>query len=120
MEPISLITTALALAAPYLVKSGEKFAEGVGEDIWKWIKKPFSTEEEIQFISDFQFDRDSEKVKTLFAEKLRKDVLFKAEFEEVVDIAEKKLNSYNQQNINNHGAIEKQVNIQNLTGDVNL
>lgn len=33
MEPVTLITTALAIATPYLIKSGEKIAENVGEDI---------------------------------------------------------------------------------------
>ena len=120
MEPITLIVTALTLAKPYLIKSGEKFAEGVGEDIWKWIKKPFINEEEIEIISNFQLDRDSEKIKTALLEKFSQDVEYKREFEKAIDIAQKEITSNNQQNITNNAAIEKQVNIQNLTGDVNF
>ena len=42
MEPITLITTAIALATPYLTKTGERIAEGFGEDIWNLMKKPFA------------------------------------------------------------------------------
>jgi hypothetical protein len=41
IEPIALATTALTIATPYLLKSGEAIAEKIGEDIWKLIKKPF-------------------------------------------------------------------------------
>ncbi|WP_099720002.1 hypothetical protein [Flavobacterium sp. 2] len=120
MEPITLITAALQIATPYLIKSGEKFAEGIGEDIWKWIKKPFTSEEEKEIISDFQLERDSEKVKAILSQKLEEDPQFKNEFEKVVKDAENKMNSYNQQNIQNNGTIEKQVNIQTVNGDVSL
>ena len=33
MEPITLITTAIALATPYLLKTGESIAESIGEDV---------------------------------------------------------------------------------------
>ena len=39
MEPITIITTALALATPYLAKTGEKVAEKIGEDVWNMLKK---------------------------------------------------------------------------------
>ena len=48
MEPVTLITTAIALATPYLLKTGESIAEGIGEDIWKLIKKPFTKDKEDQ------------------------------------------------------------------------
>ncbi len=120
MEPITLITTALTLATPYLIKSGEKLAEGIGEDIWSWIKKPFTTEEEKEIVSNFEIDKDSEKLKTILLEKINDDIEFKQEFEAAVNNAQEQLNSYNQQNINNNASIEKQVNIQNLTGDINF
>lgn len=120
MEPITLITTALTLATPYLIKTGEKFAEGIGEDIWKWIKKPFTSEEEKEIISNFQLDRDSEQIKTVLLEKFNQDIEYKHEFGKAIDNAQKQLNSYSQQKINNNAAIEKQVNIQNLNGNLNF
>jgi hypothetical protein len=120
MEPITLITTALALATPYLVKTGEKFAEGVGEDIWKWIKKPFTKAEEKNLITEFNLDRDSDKLKVALIEKLNEDNDFKQEFEKAVTKAQNELNAYYQQNINNNGYIEKQINIQDNKGNIQM
>ena len=94
MEPITLITTALTLATPYLIKTGEKFAEGIGEDIWKWIKKPFTKEEEKTIISDFQMERDSDKLKAALLEKVNEDNNFKEELENAINKAQKDLNAY--------------------------
>jgi ribosomal protein L16 Arg81 hydroxylase len=120
MEPISLITTALALATPYLIKTGEKFAEGVGEDIWKWIKKPFTKPDEKNLLKEFNLDRDSDKLKVALLDKLNEDHDFKQEFENAVTNAQNKLNSYYQQNINNTGNIEKQINIQDNKGNIQM
>lgn len=120
MEPISLITTALALATPYLVKTGEKFAEGVGEDIWKLIKKPFTKTEDKTLLKEFNLDRDSDKLKVALLKKLNEDDEFKQEFEKAVTTAQNDLNAYYQQNINNNGDIEKQINIQDNKGNIQM
>lgn len=120
MEPITLITTALALATPYLVKTGEKFAESVGEDIWKWIKKPFTKSDEKNLITEFNFDRDSDKLKVALLEKLNEDNAFKQDFEKAVTKAQNDLHAYYQQNINNSGNIEKQINIQDNKGNIQM
>lgn len=120
MDPVTLITTALTLATPFLIKSGEKFAETVGEDIWKWIKKPFVGEDEKKLISDFKMERDSESIKMALLEKMNENNQIKEELEKAVNNAQKALKAYHQQNINNNGQIDKQVNIQNLTGDINF
>ncbi|MDP4285425.1 MAG: hypothetical protein Q8891_13445 [Bacteroidota bacterium] len=120
MEPITLITTALTLATPYLIKTGEKFAESVGEDIWKWIKKPFTKKEEQTLIADFKLDRDSDKLKVALLEKLRDDNNFKQEFETAVTKAQSDLNAFYQQSINNSGNVEKQINIQDNKGNIQM
>lgn len=120
MEPITLLTTAITLVTPYLVKTGEKFAESVGEDIWNWIKKPFSKEEEKAVFSDLQTETGIEKLKMVLLEKINADNNFKVELENAVVKAQKNLNAYYQQNIMNNGNIEKQINIQDNKGNIQM
>ena len=70
MEPITIITTAMALLSPYFVKSGEKFAEGIGESLWTWIKTFFSkqgNESQLPNLDDKHFH---ENLKQIFQDKL--------------------------------------------------
>ena len=120
MEPITLITTAIALATPYLLKTGESIAEGIGEDIWKLIKKPFTKDKETQFSIDINQKEEKDKLVKLLLGEIGKDDNFKLELETAVEKAQKDLNAYHQQNINNNGNIEKQVNIQTNSGDINF
>ena len=43
MDPVTLITSAMTLLTPYLVKSGEKLSEEIGASLWSWLKGKFST-----------------------------------------------------------------------------
>ena len=119
MEIITLATAALSLATPFLVKAGEKFAENVGESIWNLIKKPFSKKEQESLESDLLKDSNKEIIESIIA-KLNSDPKYKVELENAVHKAQNELSSYYQQNINNHGNIEKQVNIQKVTGNITL
>jgi hypothetical protein len=120
MEPISLITTALALATPFLIKTGEKIAENIGEGIWNLLKKPFLKNNEIDSNIDIKNEDEKEKLIQLLLARMNEDISFKEELESAVLKGKKDLNAYYQQNINNNGQIEKQVNIQNLTGNINF
>ena len=120
MEPITLITTAIALATPYLIKTGESIAEGIGEDIWKLIKKPFTKDKEDELSIDINKQEDKDKLVTLLLEEIGKDNNFKQELETAVEKGQKDLNAYYQQNINNNGEIGKQINIQNNNGNIQM
>lgn len=120
MEPITLIKTAIALATPYLLKTGEKIAEGIGEDIWKLIKKPFTKDKNTEFKIDINNQQDKERLLALLKEKLVDDAEFMKKLEIAVGNAQKKLNDYYQQNINNNGQVEKQINIQNNSGNIQM
>lgn len=120
MEPITLITTAIALATPYLLKTGESIAEGIGEDIWKLIKKPFTKDKEDQLSIDINKQEDKDKLVTLLLEEIGKDNNFKQELESAVEKGQKDLNAYYQQNINNNGEIGKQINIQHNSGNIQM
>ena len=120
MEPITLITTAIALATPYLLKTGEKIAEGIGEDIWKLIKKPFTKDKGSDFSIDINNPHEKEKLFGLLKDKLDNDIEFKKELETAIEKGQKELEVYYQQNISNNGQIEKQINIQSNTGNIQM
>jgi hypothetical protein len=120
MELITLATTALTLASPYLVKSGEKIAENIGEGIWNFIKKPFTSENDKKLISDLSINDNIEIIKAELINKLSKDPVFEAELRKAVENAQSQLINNAQQNINNSGEIEKQINIQQNSGNIQM
>jgi hypothetical protein len=120
MEPITLISTALTLATPYLTKTGEKFAEAVGEDIWKVIKKPFTKEKEEKLSPDLVQSENIEKLRERLLQRIESDKHFKSELEVAVTEGQKALNAYYQQNINNQGEVSKQINIQDNSGNIQM
>jgi hypothetical protein len=119
MDPITLITTAIALATPYLLKTGESIAEAIGKDIWKLIKKPFIKDKQTPFQIDFNQPEEKTKLVNLLLEEINKDSNFKLKLETVVVKGQKELNAY-RQNINNNGEIGKQINIQSNSGNIQM
>ena len=120
MEPITLITTAIALATPYLLKTGEGIAKSIGEDIWKLIKKPFTKNKEADFSFDITNEEEKDKLIDLLSKKIDEDSTFKYELENAVEKGQKDLNAYYQQNIHNNGEIGKQINTQENSGNVQM
>ena len=57
---------------------------------------------------------------TQLTEEIEKDNNFKIELQAAVDKGEKQLNAYYQQNIRNNGNIEKQINIQQNSGNIQM
>lgn len=119
MEPITLVTTALAFATPYLIKTGEAIAEKVGEDIWNVIKKPFQKDKSTTLKFDVNNPEEKEKLIESLVEAIRNNPDYKAELESAVALGEKELKGL-QQNIYNEGQVEKQINIQNHTGNIQM
>jgi uncharacterized protein YaaW (UPF0174 family) len=115
MEPITIITTALALASPYLAKTGEKVAEKIGEDVWNMIKKPFKKDEKKELFAEPPNETQLEKIKQELLLKVQNNESYKNELLQTISEAKTNLN---QQNINNQGKVEKQINIQTNTGDI--
>ena len=115
MDIIALASTAFTFALPYLVKSGEKISENIGQEVWEFIKRPFSKEAKDMTISENQ-----EQFKKELIDKIQEDSDFEKKLRTVVETAQNKLTDSIQQNINNNGSIEKQVNVGNVSGDINL
>jgi hypothetical protein len=120
MDIITLVTTALSFATPFLVKTGEKIAENIGEDIWNLLKKPFSKKEQDTLETNIQNDSEKETIIEAIIVKINSDQQYKTELENAVIDAKKTLIANNLQIVNNNGNIEKQVNIQNVTGNITL
>lgn len=113
MDIITLATTALTLAKPFVEKIGEGTARKVGEDIWNLLKKPFENKNKnIETMS-------KEDIKTFLIEVLNEDNNFRRELENFVVEAPININNVNQ-TINNNGNIEKHVNIGNVNGNITL
>jgi len=120
MEPITLIGAAITLATPYLLKTGESIAEGIGKDIWELIKKPFTKDKEAQFTIDIKSQKEKNKLTNLLLEEINKNASFREELEAAVKKGQKDLKAYYQQNINNNGDIEKQINVQHNSGNIQM
>ncbi len=113
MDIITLATTALTLATPFIEKIGEGTARKVGEDIWNLLKKPFQKKEKnIE-------EMNQNDIQTTLVELLEEDENFKNELENFVVNAQTKIDNINQ-TINNNGNIDKQVNIGNVNGNITL
>ena len=82
MDIITLASTALALAQPFLNKVGEGVSRKVGEDIWNLIKKPFSKNEEV---NETKFLENTEDFKQELIVKLNEDLNFKNELISLVE-----------------------------------
>lgn len=113
MEIITLATTALTLATPFIKKVGEGTARKIGEDIWNLIKKPFQKKN--KNIEEMSL----EDVQSTLVEILNEDEPFKSELENFVINAQTKIDNITQ-SINNNGNIDKQVNIGNVNGNITL
>jgi hypothetical protein len=118
MDIATLVTTAISLVGPFIVKSGEAVAEKVGEDIWNVIKKPFSKKG--REITTEQFRNNPEEIKADLIQELQANSDFRADLEKSVQQAQTKLKGNFQQNINSYDEVQKQINIQNNTGNITM
>lgn len=119
MELITLATTALTLATPYFIKTGEKLAENVGEEIWNLIKKPFLSKSREIDITIPNSEDEMTKFKDELIIRLSNDPSLVSNLKIIVEKAQKEL-SNNTQQILNEGSIEKQINIQNNSGSIQM
>ena len=115
MEPITIISTAIALATPYLIKSGESVAEKIGEEVWELLKKPFTKEKREELFVAPPEEKQLELIKKELLVKITDDPEYRKELLQTISRAQANLN---QQNINNQGKVEKQINIQTNSGNI--
>lgn len=120
MELLTLATDALTLALPFLTKSGEKIAENIGQEIWDLIKRPFTASNDDILNSDLTVKENQEKFKEQLTFKLSQDPSFENELKALIENKQQQLIANAQQNVNNHGDVVKQINIQTNTGGIQM
>lgn len=119
MGLLLLAQTALTLATPFIIKSGEKIAENVGEEVWSFITKTFDSANDKLLIKQVEIDNDPKVLEIKLLEKIKEDSEFADKLKEIVENAQKNIKE-NAQQINNNAAIEKQINIQNNSGSIQM
>ena len=120
MEPMTIISTAISLLAPFLEKSGEKFAEKIGEDVWLWIKNAFSKQEKQHKLPKLNDIDLQEKLEKILLERITIDEKFKKEFEQEIEKTQKAIKSNYQQYVSNEEAVQKQIIIQENHGNIQM
>ncbi|KQC02024.1 hypothetical protein [Pedobacter sp. Hv1] len=118
MDILTLASTALILAKPFLEKTQEGVARKVGEDIWNLIKMPFTKKgkdhtEDLAITDEEQFKKELE-------QHLHQDEEFAKQLSNLVNQSQNLLSGNFQQNINSYDKVEKQINIQTNTGSINM
>ncbi len=118
MDIITLASTAYIFAKPFLEKTGEGIARKIGEDIWNLIKKPFIEKgtESIETTAT----ADPEAFTKELQKHLQDDEAFAAQLTELLSNSQNLLSGNLQQNINSYGKIEKQINIQTYSGNIQM
>ncbi|RYD54395.1 MAG: hypothetical protein EOP56_19310 [Sphingobacteriales bacterium] len=117
MDITTLALTAYTLAQPFLTKTGEGIARKIGEDIWSIIKKPFV----IKGVSNVEDSAitNKEDFQAQLQQELTNNPEFAAELQKQVMQAQTTLSGNFQQNISSEN-VEKQINIQQNTGNIQM
>lgn len=115
MELITLASTAIKLAVPFFTKSGEKIASKAGEDLWTLIKKPFTKIEQKELIEDKTLDYSA--LENALVEKIKVNKIYQKELENAIRAIQ---SNDSPQNIQNIGTVNKQINIQNNSGNIQM
>lgn len=118
MEPMTLLSAAMTMLTPYLVKSGEKIAEEMGGSLWTWIKSKFNGKAKLPANPS---ESDQQEIQKQLMMAVASDSQFAKELEEIMEkIRTSGQESSGQMNIINNGTVQKQVNITNNSGSINL
>lgn len=118
MELITLATSAVGLVMPYLVKTGEAIAEKVGEDIWSLVKSIFTSEEQNTIQTELISNPNNDEIIQLLVEKLNENSELRNQIEDAIIKGQNTLS--NTQTINNSGTVEKQINIGQNSGNIQM
>lgn len=118
MDPMYLITAAMTMLTPYFEKSGGKIAEEMGSSLWKWIKSKFNGKAELPANPS---KSDQQEIKKKLMTAVTSDDQFAKELEEIMKrIRTSGQELTGQMNIINNDTVQKQVNITNNSGSINL
>lgn len=117
MDPITLITSAMTILSPYLVKSGEKIAEETGASLWSWLKGKFSNNQQLPTSPS---EPDKNAIQLQLMSEIARNTEFALSLEKKIQELKQKSFSQGIMNVENNGTVEKQINITNNSGSISL
>jgi len=120
MELITLATDAITLSLPFLTKAGEKIAENIGQEVWNLLKRPFTSPQDKKLLTDLHLKENQDAFRDALVNKLSNDPIFEKELTTLVEQKQQQLINNAQQNVNNNAQIEKQINVQNNSGNIQM
>lgn len=116
MEIVTLVTTAMFFLKPFLKKTGEKVAEEVGTSLWTWLSDKVVNKKELPAKCT---EVEVAEVQTYLESELSSNTALVKALE--AKLQEIQSSSEGQMIIENHGNVDKQVNITNMScGTINL
>lgn len=118
MEIAELALNAYNLVRPFLEKSGDSVASKIGEDIWALMKKPFLKKGK-QEVENFAII-EPEEFKAELQNELKSNPELASQLTVKVKNAQTILNGNFNQTINSYDKVEKQINIQQNSGDITM
>lgn len=118
MDILTLASTAYILSKPFLEKTSEGIARKVGEDIWNLIKQPFikKGKKNIEALAT----ADQEAFTKELEQQLLHDDALAHRLSELVTNYQNLLSGNFQQNINTYDKVERQINIQTNSGNIQM
>ena len=116
MDPITLITSAMTILSPYLVKSGEKIAEEMGASLWSWLKGKLSNQQ----LPTSPSEPDKNAIQLQLMSEIARNAEFALSLEKKIQELKQKSFSQGIMNVENNGTVEKQINITNNSGSISL
>lgn len=118
MDPITLITAAISMLTPYLIKSGEKIAEEMGGSLWSWLKSKISDKATIKENPDVD---DKNAIQMQLMTLITQDSTFAQELEDMMrKIQKQNVENFGHIQVINNGNVDKQVNMTTNNGTINL
>ena len=117
MEIGLLIESAMALLTPFLMKSGEKVAEGIGCSLWSWIKSKISKK---AVVPDTPGPDDASDIQSVLETVIAANGSFAKELEEKIAELQQSTSIQGQITVQNTGTIDKMVNVTSNSGTINL
>lgn len=117
MEPITLITSAMTILTPYLIKSGEKIAEEMGASLWTWLKGKFSNNE---LLPTSPSESDKNAIQLHIMSEVSQNKEFALALEKKIQEMKQESCNNGAMKVENNGTVEKQINITNNSGSISL
>lgn len=117
MEPITLITSAMTILTPYLIKSGEKIAEEMGASLWTWLKGKFSNNE---LLPTSPSESDKNAIQLHIMSEVSQNKEFALALEKKIQEMKREFCNHGVMKVENNSTVEKQINITNNSGPISL